>query len=466
MATDHLSWLREGQTLSTTEQLLCIIKLSIPAIFAQISTVAMEYIDASMVGHLGATSSAAIGLVSSTTWLVGGISTSVATGFTVQVAHRIGAREDARARAVVRHGLLTVLAFGLLIAALSSGISFYLPTWLGGASDIRSEATAYFLVYSLALPAFVLNYAAGGMLQCSGNMHIPSILNIGMCVFDVLFNAVLIFPTRTVQIFGKDFLVYGANLGVMGASLGTGLAELVSAILMLYFLLIRSDKLHLRKEVNVGNYRQELAQAIKISLPIAIENAISGGAQVVSTKIVSPLGNISIAANSFSVTAEGLCYMPGYGIASAATALIGQSVGAGRPKETRKLSFLTVGLGMAMMTGTGILLYIFAPQMLEILSPNIEIQSLGVKVLRIEAFAEPFFAAGIVTAGVFRGTGKTLISTLLNLSTMWFIRLPLAAFLAPKIGLKGVWIAMCLQLIVCGTLFLIAMVMSLRVREE
>ena len=76
-------------------------------------------------------------------------------------------------------------------------------------------------------------------------------------------------------------------------------------------------------------------------------------------KIVSPLGMAALAANSFSVTAESLCYMPGHGIGMAATTLIGQSVGAKREDITKRLGWLTVGLGILVMTGTGILLYIF-----------------------------------------------------------------------------------------------------------
>ncbi|MDO4523417.1 MAG: MATE family efflux transporter [Eubacteriales bacterium] len=457
MAKDQLAWLREGKVLSGREQLFCILRLSIPAILAQISTVAMEYIDASMVGHLGAEASASIGLVSSTTWLIGGITCSIATGFTVQVAHRIGAGQDGEARNVTKHGLMTVLTFSFFMAVLSAILSFSLPAWLGGAAEIQQNATRYFLIYSLALPFMALNYAAGGMIQCSGNMRLPSMINICMCVLDVIFNSLLIFPTRIVTLGTIRLIIPGAGLQVAGAALGTALSEVTCAGLMLYFLLIRSEKLHLRKEHVHSSYYLELKRALQISLPIAVENAINGGAQVVSTRIVAPLGNISIAANSFSVTAEGLCYMPGYGISSAATALIGQSIGAKRDDLTKRLSWMTVGLGMLIMSGMGVLLYIFAPQMLMILSPDREIQVLGASVLRIEAFAEPFFAASIVAAGVLRGAGKTFLSTLMNLSTMWLVRLPLAAFLAPKIGLHGVWIAMALQLTVCGTLFLLTL---------
>ncbi|MDO4622075.1 MAG: MATE family efflux transporter [Eubacteriales bacterium] len=459
---DHLAWLREGKTLSTAQQLRCIIQLSIPAIFAHLSSVVMQYIDASMVGQLGKTASASIGLVSSSTWLVGGITCALGTGFTVQIAHRIGAKQEAEARAVVRHGLLSVLVFSLFMGLLSASLAGVLPIWLGGQDDLLAGSTQYFRIYSLALPAMAVNYAAGGMLQCSGNMRTPSMINIIMCALDVLLNALLIFPARTLSLGTLHLPVPGFHLGVAGAALGTAFAEIICAALMLYFLLVRSDTLNLRHRAVPGNFSKELQYAVRLSLPIAIENAISGGAQVTSTRIVAPLGTVAIAANSFSVTAEGVCYMPGYGIASAATALIGQSTGAGRKKETKKLSFLTIGLGMAVMTGTGILLYIFAPQMLGILTPDSDIQNLGVQVLRIEAFAEPFFAASIVTAGVFRGVGKTAVSTMLNLGTMWLIRIPLAALLAPRLGLQGVWTAMCLQLTVCGLLFLLAAVLHFR----
>ena len=120
------------------------------------------------------------------------------------------------------------------------------------------------------------------------------------------------------------------------------------------------------------------------------------GAQVVSTMIVAPLGNFAIAANSFAVTAESLCYMPGYGIAEAATTLVGQSVGAKRKELCKSFAYMTIfiGYGSYGVYGRG---YVYLrSRMIGMLSPVPEIRELGVAVLRIEAFAEPFFAAAIV----------------------------------------------------------------------
>ena len=450
-----LEQLRNGEQLRFQEQLLLTIQLSIPTILAQISSIIMQYIDAAMVGRLGANGSASIGLVSSSTWLMGGLCTAAGTGFTVQVAQKIGAKEDQKARSIVRQGLAAVFLFSCVLLLTGVGISRRLPVWLGGDTVICPDAASYFMVYSLFIPALQLNSAAGGMLQCSGNMKLPSILHILMCFLDVIFNLLLIFPTRQIWAAGVELTVPGAGLGVTGAALGTALAELVTACLMLYFLLVRSPMLHLRRGERLALDTKDLKRALKIAVPVGFEQIVMCGAQIMSTKIVAPLGTIAIAANSLAVTAESLCYMPGYGIGSAATTLIGQSIGAGRKDLTKRLGWLTTGLGMAVMTGSGVLLFIFAPFMIGMLSPDPAIRELGARVLRIEAFAEPMYAASIVASGVFRGAGDTFVPSCVNFFSMWLVRIPLSAFLAARLGLEGVWIAMCTELCVRGALFLI-----------
>lgn len=452
---NFLEQLRNGQALSVSQLLQLTIQLSVPAILAQISSIMMQYIDASMLGHLGSHESASVGLMASSTWLLGGLCSAVSVGFTVQVAHFIGAKEERNARNVMRQGLVMALAFAFVL--MSAGVLMHqrLPFWLGGENAICKDASWYFLIYCLSLPVVQLNYVAGGMLQCSGNMRIPSLLHIFMCVLDVLFNMVLIFPSRSVTVFHMTFVVPGAGMGVAGAALGTAIAELVVTVGMLYFLLVRSPMLHLRKGESLKFSKKQLLSAVRISVPVGFEQIVMCGAQIVSTRIVSPLGTAAVAANSLSVTAESLCYMPGYGISTAAVTLIGQSIGAGRRELTRKLGWLTVGLGMTVMAGMGVLLYAFAPWMIGMLSPDATIRAMGTEVLRIEAFAEPMYAASIVASGVFRGAGDTLIPSAMNFFSMWAVRLPLAAVLAKHMGLAGVWIAMCIELCVRGVLFLV-----------
>lgn len=442
-----------GKSMTASQQIGLTVRLSIPAILAQISSIVMQYIDASMVGRLGANASGAIGLVSSTTWLFGGLCIAVTTGFTVQIAQAVGAGEDKSARNIMKQELIIALCISVILALIAAVISTPLPSWLGGEAAIQKMASQYFLVYMLGLPALQMNSIAGGMHQSSGNMRLPGILNVMCCVMDVFFNMLFIFQTRSVQINSITFTMPGLGLGVAGAALGTITAEAVTCAIMVTALLWKNRTLHLRKGEHLRFHRDTLARAVKIGAPVGLEQMVMCSAYVMSTKIVSPLGTIAIAANSFAVTAESFCYMPGYGVQAAATTLVGQCVGAGQKQLSRRMAWITMGLGVSVMTIGGVLMYIAAPAMIGVLTPNEEIRNLGAAVLRIEAFAEPFYAASIVASGALRGAGDTLVPSCMNFASMWCVRIPLAAILAPRVGLYGVWIAMCVELCFRGIMF-------------
>ena len=435
-----LSYIREGKMMTQSEKLWLIISLSIPSILAQISATVMFFIDASMVGHLGAKASAAIGLVETTGWLVGGLASAANMGFSVQVAHFIGANDFEAARRVLRQSMVCCFIWALMTSLISVIIAPFLPYWMGGSEEIARDASIYFAIFGLAGIFFQAEGLAGSMLKCSGNMKIPSMLNIGMCVMDVRFNYIFI---------------YILDLGVMGAAIGTGVAMLITAGLMLYFLLVKSKMLSLVGRP--GSFKPKsdtISTAFKIGAPMGLQHLLMGGAYVVSTMIVAPLGTIAIAAHSLAITVESLCYMPGYGIAEAATTLVGQGIGAGQKLLTRSFARMSVGLGIAVMTVMGVLMWIFAPELMSLMSPVEEVIAQGTQVLRIEAWAEPMFAAAIVTNGVFIGAGDTIIPAIMSLVSMWAVRLTLAASLAPKYGLKGVWMAMATELTFRGSIFL------------
>lgn len=324
-----LALIRDGKPMTFAQRIRLTVLLSVPAVIAQLSSIVMQYIDAAMVGHLGAEASASIGLVSTTTWLFGGVCSAAAMGFSVQVAHRIGAGDMAGARRVLKQSLAATLAFSLFLAAVGCAVSGPLPALLGGDLAIRSDASLYFFIFSMFLPAIQMSFLAGAMLRCSGNMRVPSVMGVAMCVLDVIFNFFLIFPTRTIELAGMSLNLPGAGLGVGGAALGTAVAEAIAAAVLLWYLWNRSEQLGLRKER--ARFLPEvttLRKAFRIGVPMGIEHIVICGAQIMTTVIVAPLGVFAIAANSFAITAESLCYMPGYGIADAATTLSGQSIGA------------------------------------------------------------------------------------------------------------------------------------------
>ena len=452
---DFAKEIRENQNMSLKDKLELVYRLSLPGILAQISEIIMEYIDAAMVGVLGANASASIGLVSSSTWLFGGVIMACAAGFSVQVAHAVGAGDTDSAKSIFKQSLFSSFVLSLFVGMIGIGLSQVLPQWLGANVSLWNDASNYFLFFAIFIPVRQMNSLCMNMLQCSGNMKVPSIVATIMCCADVVFNCFLIFPTRQITLLGNSFTMIGAGLGVTGAQLGTSLAILLSMCILLYYAIVKEKTISILGIKGKWLVQKDiLKEAVRIGVPMAMEQCATTGAQVVSTRIVAPLGTVAIAANSFAVTAESICYMPGYGISSAATTMVGQAIGAKRKDLAKSFAWLTTATGMVIMTITGALMYFLCPFVFSFLTPVEEVQQLGESVLRIELLAEPLFAASIVANGALRGAGDTFVPGIINLVSIWCVRITLAYFLSKSIGLAGVWIAMAVELSCRGLLFL------------
>lgn len=442
MAKDKLlSKIRDGRGLTRRQCLSLVMALSLPAMLSQLSTIVEEYFDAMMVGRMGPTASASIGLVSTSIWLLGGLSHSASTGFYVQVAHHIGANDFVGARSVLRQGITTCLAFCSVLVAIGVCISPWLPRWLGGDPNLWHDATLYFAIFCLSMPLHQMCSLMGGALRCAGYVAMPAFLQVLSCLLNIGFNYLFIFR---------------CGLGVMGAAIGTCCAELVVSALLTWYAVAVCPQLRLWQD-EVRSYRPSritLFKSLHIAGPVGIEHVIMNSAQIALTTMIAPLGEIALAAHSFGITIESLCYMPGFGVADAATTLVGQSLGANRRQLCRRFAGITVAGGVVLMSVMAVVMYVSAPWVMSCMTPDLDVQQLTTHVLRIEAFAEPMYAASIVCYGVFVGAGDTLLPCTMNLASIWAVRIPLAWFMVSTMGLTGVWIAMAIELCFRGIIFL------------
>ena len=418
--------MRQGETIPSRQTAQVALALSIPSILEQLVVTAMGYIDAAMVGHIGAEATASIGIVSSSTWLLHGVLVGLYTALSIQIAQYLGADRQDDARSVLRQAMLFNVILGVGAALFGLGISPFLPGWLGADPSLRANATAYFAIWSTALPFTMAMGMYTSILRAAGY-----------------------------ALTLRGITVWGAGLGVPGAALGTALATVVGGLLALAILLLREGPLCIRKPAPWKITRSCLRNLLWVGGPLAGERAAISLAQVVVVRIVAGLGTVAIAANSLAVNAEGLCYMAGYGIQSAAVTLIGQAVGANRKDMAKRFAWLCTGLGMGVMALSGVGLWIFAPTLMSLFTTDAAVIALGAQVLRIEAWAEPMFGASIVASGAMQGAGDSTSCFVLNIFSMWCIRLTLAFLLAPRLGLMGVWGAMCCELSIRGLLFLI-----------
>ncbi len=437
--------------------LLSVLTLAIPAIVEQIMVTMVQFVDTAMVGSLGSIATASVGLTASTTWLINGVLSAAAVGFSVQVAQYIGAAEHQKAQNVVGQSLIFALLFGVLAGAAAFALSFVLPIWLGAEADIIQPSSRYFRIMACAVPFNCCVLTLSAIIRCAGMAKTSMYLNLAINALNVTFNFLFIYPTRTIVILGRSITMWGAGLGVAGAAYGSLTALVVVGVAFVIVIFKSRSPVKIGKGTNFGFTRACLSTTFRLGLPVVLERVSLSAAQIVITAVIASIGTAAVAANHLAITAESLSYLPAYGVAIAATTLVGQAIGAGRKDIAKQFSRVVTYMGIGIMTVGGVLLFIFARNLIGIFSTDPDVLALGTDILRIVALAQPFFAMSIVITGVLRGAGDTKGPFLVCLTTIWSVRITLSLVLVRIWGLQGVWMGMALELIVRGMLFMLRM---------
>lgn len=449
------SLLSLGGTPRTKDTLAVIWILSWPAILEQIMITLVQYVDTAMVGSLGSAATAAVGLTASTTWLFGGLFGAASVGFSVQVAQHLGAKREEEAKKVTWQALRFVMLFGVFTGAVGVALSFPLPAMLRAEEEIRADASLYFRIIACAMPFTFGSNMFSSILRCAGDTKTPMLLNILTNALNVVLNTLFIYPSRMVSLFSLSFPMWGAGWGVGGAAFASACSNATVCLLFVLTIFLKKSPVRISLKRRYSFEKSCLLTVWRLGLPVALERTLTSLAQVVITSLIAGIGKVAVAANHLAVTAESLSYMPAYGIATAATTLVGQSVGAGRKDLAKRFARLISWLGIVIMTFGGLVLFLFAPQLITIFTSDPEVIDLGSQVLRIVAFAEPLFGASIVASGALRGAGDAKVPFLMSLGTMWGVRVALSLLLVNSMGLVGAWLAMAAELCVRGLVFMI-----------
>lgn len=431
-----------------------LVHLAWPAIIEQLLGTMVSYVDTAMVGLVGPTATAAVGINAACIWLCNSFLGGIGVGYSVQAANAIGAGDAEQARTVTRQGLLATIASGALVLALFQCLAGSIPRWLGAEPDVLPYAVSYLRFYSLGLPFAAMVAIFSAILRCLGDTKRPLIFNATANLLNVVLNFFLIYPTRTVSLLGLSFSVPGAGLGVAGAAIASALSLAVGGLLTLW------SVFDPRRTLSIGlreDYRPDSAvirRAARLGIPYIAERFTVNIGQLLMTRVVASLGTVAIAANHIAVTAEGMCYLPAYGVSFAATALVGQAVGARNKEDARAYGNLAGLFGFGICVFTGAALFLLATPLSSLFSPDPEVIALSAQVLRIVSVSEPMFAVSIVLSGALRGANDVKFPMFLALGCMWGVRVLLAPILVFyfHIGLAGVWAAMALDIICRGLL--------------
>ena len=434
-----------------------ILLLAWPTVIEQILQTAVNYVDTAMVGSIGTNATAAIGVCTSTIWFIMGFMNAPSIGFSVMVARRIGEDRLDEAKLIIRQAVLSIVVVGLALTALVELIvAPNLPYWMGAEEAVIPDAIAYFRIIGGGYLFNTMLITCSSILRCMGDTKTPLKFNLMTNIINVIGNFLLIYPTRELTVLGTTFTMPGAGWGVAGAATATVLATAFSAVNLLLVLYRKKNPLHINLR---DSYRPDLyliRQALSLGIPSFFERSIISLGQICSTAMITGLGTAAMAAHQLANTGESLCYMPIFGFGIAATTLVAQNLGAGDKERAFQQGAWCNWMAVGVMCCTSTIMFIFAPTIIDLFSNDPAVIALGSTMLRIEAFAEPFFAIANVVGGVLRGAGDTKWPFYISLAGMWIIRVPVAFVLINVFGwgLHAVWVGMAIDLGLRGILSL------------
>ena len=450
MSTQKVSVVDESRRPSFT-----IVMLAWPVFIEQILVSLVSYVDTAMVGSMGANATAAVSISNSPNMLVNGTIMAIGVGFTAMISRSIGAEDLQRAKDLMRQALLVVV--GLPLMCLLLLLAEKIPLWMGAQAEILPDAAVYNRIIAASLIFRTMSMIITSIMRGYGDTKTPMFVNIGVNIVNVIGNFLLIYPTRTISLFGMEFTMIGAGWGVAGAAAATSGSATIGALIMLAVLFLKKGPMQLSIK---GEYMPDwaiLKTVFRISLPAAFERIAMSSAGIITTSTVATLGTVAVAANSLYLTAESMCFMPGFAFSTAATTLVGQSLGAKRPDLAEKYVKITAKIASIVMLFMSVLLYVFAGPILRMFTPDLAVIALGTICLQYDAFIQVPQMLAQVLAGALRGAGDTKWTFIIITVSMWGVRI-LGTVIGIRVlnfGLEAACLAMCAdQCVRCILFFL------------
>jgi len=394
------------EKLEQRRNLKSLIVLAIPVMLEQILTTLLQYVDTAMVGRLGAAATASVSLTTSVNWLIGSSFSAIGVAVVAIVSAAYGAGDSGKIKRVSSQIIIYVAAVGLVIGALAVGLSPVIPVWMQADVSIQRQASVYFGIISIPLVFRASTVICACALRAVKDTRTPFVINLLANILNVILNYLLI---------------YTAGLGVTGAAIATAVSSALAGMAM-FIVMMRSQVL--RCEIRPLRFDRDIfRETVRIGLPALATSTASCLGHIVFASLVSSMGTTVFAAHSIALSAETLFYLPGYGLRSATSTLIGISVGEDDHGKFKVIERQSVILTVVMMAVTGLLLFLFAEPMMRIFTPDEEVIRQGSRVLRLIADSEPLFGLMIVSEGIYYGLGQTKITFIVATTGSWGIRI-------------------------------------------
>jgi multidrug resistance protein, MATE family len=405
--------------------------LALPVVLANVSQTMMGLVDTLMVGQLGASSLAAVGVATLAFSAVASALKSFDVAVQTIVARRVGEGRDGEVGAVVVTGLALALVLGCVFTVIGMLWPDKAISLVSSDPEVRTLGVDYLMFRVPGMLAFMAFFILRGAFDGMGWTRIGMFAGIGMNVVNALLNWVLIFGQ-----FGVE------PLGVGGAGLASSLAS-VSAVIVLVMVALRTKTRQRFRMVAPGNLQKKLVRPLlTLAWPAAVQVIGALSAVLVFFAILGRISTIAVAAASVVFRIAALSFMPAIGMGVAVQTMVSQSLGRSEPDTAGRAAWTGVSLAMIVMGLFGIVFLAIPRTLMGFFATDPELVAAGTPILRMMGLVQIFDAVGLTLAGAVRGAGANRVVMTIDVVSAWMLFLPSAWYFGIYLdwGLSGAWI--------------------------
>ena len=429
-----------------------VLRLAIPAVLEQVLVMVVGVISTMLVGQLGKEALSAVGIVNQTIAFILVLSVALSTGSTVLIARLIGEGNRTDARDAMRQTVvLAAVGFTAIALICHAFTGPILRLFFGSAdSGVLRLAETYFRISMAGLPFLLVNTIISGNMRGAGNMKAPMFIAGMVNILNLVLGIVLIFGV-SLPALGLELPAYG----VAGAAWAVSIARIFGGIVSAIW--IRNGEGPLRTPLLKG-FRLNLPLLIRtgrVGLPAMLEQIVMQGGFLMIQIVLAGQGTTTLAVMQIGNSVNSIAFIPTWGFGLAATTLIGQSMGEGRPAFAKKAGYEANRLCLFVSVTLSLILFVFAPQLTAMYTKDAEVLSVGITAIRIFCCSQPFLSVVVVLSGALRGAGDITYVMLTSFVGIWGMRLLLTLVFHEwfALGALSVWFAYGMDFLVRSAMY-------------
>ncbi len=384
-----------------------LLFFSIPLILGNLFQQLYNTVDSIIVGnYIGSEALAAVGASGPIITLLIGFCIGASTGAGVVISQYYGAKDKEGVRKAVHTTLAIAIGAGAILTVVGILLVPFILRSMGTPQEVFDPAVQYLQVYFGGILFSVIYNMAAGILNAVGNSKRSLVYLVIAAVSNIFLD--LLF-------------VVGLKMGIVGAALATDISQFLAFVFIMQFLMRSQDIYKVRlREIRV--YDHLFSKIVRIGLPTGIQNIVISLSNVIVQSSVNSFGAVVMAGYAAYVKIDGFNILPVLSIGMAATTFAGQNIGAGKYNRVMKGMKVSLLMGLIYTISTGILLLIFAPQVIGIFTNNQEVVNIGIYIMKF--FCPFYWLIGIlqIASGSIRGAGKTMETMLVFLFSLCIFR--------------------------------------------